>query len=831
MSASKNLIQAAAGVGGGFYDYEIDYSARFNSGDSPVLTRTPSNTSSTQWTLSFWTKLSAVGTGLNFVNAGTADGNEDLIAIKGNGYLFYRYATSSNFHGDYSVFYRDPSAWYHIVLKWDSANATSTDRLAWYVNGNLAPMQSGDTVYPSLNQTTRLTNSSFTTVIGEHQRINEHLNAYLSQFAFVDGQALDPTEFAEYKNGVWVPKDITGLTYGTNGYLLDFSNSAALGTDVSGNGNNFTSSGLTSSDQMIDTPTNNFATLNPAGTRGASLSLSEGSLQLNNSGSGGPNGFSTIGLSSGKWYWEIRLTNYSTQQQSVGVVNALGASTNNVNLGTAINEWVLILQNNGNNGDLYNNGSFSPIGVTFAPGDTVGIALDVDSNSVWFRKNGTWIGSANPAAGTGAHFTSLFDPPYLPSATNINITGAVFDLNFGQNGTFNGTETAGGNSDENGYGDFLDSVPSGFLAICSANLPEPAIGPNSDTLSDEYFDTVTYTGNGAASRSITDLNFAPDFVWLKNRTDAYNHVLYDKIRGPSTSSVSHALSSSTKQAEGSFNDDTTYGFLSAFDSNGFTTQTGTADVYTNSTGKNYVAWNWKAGGSGSSNTDGSITATVSADTDSGFSIITYSGNSTSGATIGHGLTAAPEMVIVQTRSGTNNKDKPVYHVSVGATKAMILDTTNAEVTGVGFWNNTVPTSSVITLGNDQNTNQTGSSYVAYAFHSVESFSSFGKYTGNGSSDGSFVYTGFRPAWIMIKEISNADDWMVTDATINSYNPAYYQLKANTLGAEVGNTSSPKLDFVSNGVKLRASDGALNTSGSTYIYMAFAENPFKYSNAR
>jgi len=229
------MLQAAAGNAGGgdFYPYTVDYSARFNSGDSPILTRTPSNTSSTQWTLSFWTKLTASNKTQTFVNAGTADGSEDLIAIKGNGYLFYRYDTTSNFHGDYSVFYRDPSAWYHIVLKWDSANATTSDRLAWYVNGNLAPTASGDTNYPSLNQTSRLTNSSYTTVIGEHQRINNHLDAYLSQFAFVDGQALDPTDFAEYKNGVWVPKDITGLTYGTNGYLLDFADSSALGNDVS----------------------------------------------------------------------------------------------------------------------------------------------------------------------------------------------------------------------------------------------------------------------------------------------------------------------------------------------------------------------------------------------------------------------------------------------------------------------------------------------------------------------------------------------------------------------------------------------------------------------
>jgi hypothetical protein len=331
-------------------------------------------------------------------------------------------------------------------------------------------------------------------------------------------------------------------------------------------------------------------------------------------------------------------------------------------------------------------------------------------------------------------------------------------------------------------------------------------------LANDYFNAVTYTGNGS-TQSITGVGFAPDFVWVKNRSGANSHGLYDTIRGATKSLYSNSTS----------DEQTDVNSLTAFGSDGFAVGT---DGIVNTNTSSYVSWNWNAGGSNATNTSGTITSTVRANTTSGFSIATYTGTG-SAATVGHGLGVAPSMVIVKKRSASENW--VVYHISVGATKYLVLNLTDAEATSATRWNDTAPTSTVFSIGTSGNVNDNTGTYVAYCFAPVAGYSAFGSYTGNAAADGPFIYTGFRPEFVMIKATSSTGDWVMEDAARSPSNVSTNYLVANASTAE---QTGQLLDFVSNGFKIRvAVSGAMNGSGTTYIYMAFAENPFKFSLAR
>jgi hypothetical protein len=325
----------------------------------------------------------------------------------------------------------------------------------------------------------------------------------------------------------------------------------------------------------------------------------------------------------------------------------------------------------------------------------------------------------------------------------------------------------------------------------------------------DYFNTKLYTGNGTDDHAITGVGFQPDWVWIKDRDSAYNHGLFDVIRG-----ATKILSSNATSAEA-----TTEG-VKSFDSDGFTLGTG---AFQNNNNDDFASWNWLAGGTASSNTDGSITTQVSANTTAGFSVLTYTGNGTAGATIGHGLNQAPEAFISKVRNQTNQ-----WHCGfapLGWTKQIHIDTTGAATSSTIF-NNTAPDSSVVTLGSSSGTNWSGNTFVAYCFHSVKGYSKIGSYTGNGSTDGTFVYTGFKPAFVLIKANAVAD-WYLIDNKRATYNVMEASLKANTSDAE--STTIQDMDFLSNGFKPRSTSGSTNGSGTTYIYMAFAENPLVGTN--
>lgn len=329
---------------------------------------------------------------------------------------------------------------------------------------------------------------------------------------------------------------------------------------------------------------------------------------------------------------------------------------------------------------------------------------------------------------------------------------------------------------------------------------------------DDYFQAVTYTGNGSTN-TITGLRFQPDFVWIKGRSGATDHALYDAVRGTTKDLVSNSTAAETTQSTG----------LTSFNSDGFTLG---ALSKVNTNGATYVAWCWKANGAGSSNTAGSITSTVSVNTTAGFSVATWTGSGSGATTVGHGLGVAPAIIIVKDRSLARNWN--VYHQSLGATKGIVLNSTGAASgADAGWWNNTAPTSSVFTVGTYANE---ASTYVAYCFAAIPGYSAFGSYTGNGSADGPFVYLGFRPKFIMRKQTTNNGDvggWIMFDTSRDDYNVATKRLLANSSNAEA--TPGNNIDILSNGWKERSSDGYSNASGQTYIYMAFAESPFASNN--
>jgi hypothetical protein len=334
----------------------------------------------------------------------------------------------------------------------------------------------------------------------------------------------------------------------------------------------------------------------------------------------------------------------------------------------------------------------------------------------------------------------------------------------------------------------------------------------------EYFNTKLYSGN-SSTQSITGVGFQPDLVWIKSRTGAVDHDWVDSVRG-----VNKAIASNTTSTEGSFGTNYT---IDSFDSDGFTLHNA---LYNNASGSNYASWSWLASGTGVSNTQGSIASTVSANTTSGFSIVSYTGTGAT-ATVGHGLGVAPSMIIFKNRDAVQNW--VTYHSSLGGTKAVFLDNTDAQATSSSYFNNTSPTSSLFYIGASGDSNGNGHNMIAYCFAEKKGFSKFGSYTGNGSTDGTFVYTGFKPAFLIIKRSSSTGNWELFDNKRDIDNTVGHFLEANTTGAESDlSASHTPLDFLSNGFKLRNSsltgNTNINLSGSTYIFMAFAESPFTTS---
>jgi hypothetical protein len=331
----------------------------------------------------------------------------------------------------------------------------------------------------------------------------------------------------------------------------------------------------------------------------------------------------------------------------------------------------------------------------------------------------------------------------------------------------------------------------------------------------QHFDIKLYTGNGGGTntQTISGLGFSPDLVWIKSRSAAIQSNIFDTVRGSTKGLISSSTSDEITDAQS----------LTSFNNDGFTLGSSTISLAPNYPSETYVSWNWNAGSSTVTNTSGSISSQVRANTTAGFSVVTWTGAGSTG-TVGHGLGVAPKFIIAKRRNSSTNWQ--VYSSALGATNQVCLNLTNASFSTT-TWNNTSPTSSVFSVDNVE-LGASGGTYVAYCFSEVKGFSKFGSYTGNGNADGAFVYTGFRPAYVMYKRTDSTGGWNILDDTRNPSNAVGEYINANLSDAEANATI---MDILSNGFKMRNTFSSANASGGSYIYMAFAETPFKYASAR
>jgi len=545
---------------------------------------------------------------------------------------------------------------------------------------------------------------------------------------------------------------------------------------------------------LRDTPTNgtassggdpggsivgNYATLNPL----AGGAPTNGNLhQPNNSAIN----YATIGVSSGKWYFETTINTQTAGGIKIGVAQAF----NTGEIGGSSTGWAILGQSNTDGGKGVHAGALTSSYTTYAQGDIVNCAFDMDSGKIYWGKNGTWLNSGNPATGAGAIYSNVSGTVFPAATAN---QGGALSWNFGQRA-------------------FNTAAPSGYKALCTANLPEPTIADGS-----KYFDTKLWTGNGTSQTITTD--FLPGLIWVKERSNTSGHQISNIISG-----AGKRLSSNLADAEYSNSQ-----MVTAFNSDGFGIGSHGGHNENNQT---YVGWAWDAGTSTVSNTDGSITSQVRANPTAGFSIVKYIGNNTTGATVGHGLSSPPQYIIVKRLDASENWC--VYSYANGNDAALFLNTTASRDAHSSYWNDTDPNSSVFTLGSSGNVSHPGDDYIAYCFSPVEGYSAMGSFSGDDADPGPFVYLGFKPKLIILKNRSATREWVIYDTSRSPFNEAYQHFHLNDNSAENTAENDNSLDILSNGFRLMGastSNDATNGPGNTIIYIAFAENPFKNARAR
>ena len=890
--------------------YEVKRSLRFNAADSAYLRRDTAAGNRRKLTISLWVKRAKLTSQQILVNTGDDGGNQaGLQFLSGDTINFYTGPATGSGNPYYQLVttavFRDPGAWYHIVAVYDTENSTQADRTRLYVNGERLT-SFGTEQQPPQDFDTFWNQNGKGIALGIYEPNNSSLplGGYMAEVNFIDGSALDQSYFGETDalTGQWNPKKYTG-SYGTNGFYLNFLTNT-LGTDRSGNGNDFTPNNFSvaagvGNDSLEDTPTNNFCTLNLL-SNGTGAIPNNGNLDFATTGGATGTMTTTIPLRSGKWYCETTIT-FGSNNSAIGIrhVDETRASQT---LGSNGDDYAYR-----GNGRKFNNNSKTSYGDSYTTNDVIGIKLDLDNGTIEFFKNNTSQGVAFSGI-TGTYVFAIGDD---------NVSSAFHgSFNFGQRA-------------------FSYTPPTGFKAVNTKNLPDPVIlRPN------KHFGTINYSGINNANRAVTDANnvdFTPDFAWFKQRTSNNWHGLVNSVIGST-----QVIWTNSTDAEGSYTDG-----VKSFTENGMVVgNTGAI----NTSGHDYFAHFWNAGDTdsktykvvvvsdsgnkyrfrnsaddatfpqsavtldlaeggtyifdqsdssnaghplrfsttsngthgggteyttgvtvvgtpgssgaytqivvaasaptlyyyctqhsgmggqvntnsttGSSNFDGSIQTRVKANPTAGFSIVSYSGNGTAGATIGHGLGVIPEVRIVVRR---NYQGKRIFALDFGPSKDghyLELNTNVSEQTNNNAFNSANPTSSTVVLGDSNATNNAGGTHIAYIFANVPNYSKGGFYIGNGSNDGTFVYTGFKPAFLLIKATQNLNWWQLQEINSLEGNTTSIATFPNQSNAEDNQTAYSK-DILSNGFKLRGTSGGANYSGQYFYYLAFAESPFKNSRA-
>ena len=911
------------------------------------LSRTPSSASNRKtWTISAWVKRAAI-----YDSSGaSADANQVILGAttSASNYAhfyftydilrFYDFTGSFIFNFKSNAEFRDPAAWYHVVASCDTTQATESNRFKMYVNGS--QITSWNTaVYPAQNADTTINVNGLHTVGRYADNSAGFFNGYMSEYHFIDGTAYAASTFGETgTTGVWVPKVGPTVTYGTNGFYLKFANSGAMGTDSSGQSNTLAVGGGTVR-QVPDSPTNVFPTLNPLVAVSPSPTLSKGNLEATPSGNGNhtTGATQTMPENSGKWYAETVLTYVNNQSGGFTIQDP-----NNIkdSINTYSGQYSVYWQASGTDYLATRQGGSSETNstnTTIAVGDIFQIAYDSTNGKVWFGRNNTWI-TGNPSTAATPTFSSITGDKVFTTTGYRVTSGSSYTaqlVNFGQDSSFGGNKTAQNNADANGKGDFYYAPPTGFLSLCTDNLSSALTIPVNDGSS--AFHTQLYTGTGSA-RTITNdanSNFQPDWVWAKQRNDttAHSHNLVDAIRGGTKTLYSNS---------NGYEETITTG-ITGFATDGFTIGTNAA---VNNNSINYVAWQWKAGGTAPTNTyavkvvsdsgnkyrfddygtsaitlelqeggiftfdqsdssnaghplrfsstadgthgggseyttgvtttgtpgqagaktvitvagsaptlyyycsvhsgmggqantgslfgftnvKGALQSVVSPNTTAGFSIVSYTGTG-SNTTIGHGLSATPTMMLIKNRTDGSTYwiiyHKYIYD-NVGSTYYYVYPLESASLNDATVFNSTAPTSSVFSVGTNGATNTSSKNYVAYCFNDIEGYQKAFSYTGNGSTDGTFCYLGFRPAMIILMRSDSARNPIMLDNKRNTYNAVNNYLHPNLSSPETGNYD---VDFLSNGIKIRNSNATYNASNGKYFGIAFAENPFVTSTGK
>ena len=822
---SNPFMFKSAATATGFYTHSIAKSFRWDSG---YLKWTPGSAGNRQvWTFSCWVKKAIFpgDTDVMLLNAGTSGAQSSRFRAYWYGDLLRSSSADANYNVSSGV-YRDPSAWMHIV--WKLTGGTSTQ----YVNGTSVSTSSvsGDV---AINN-----NVEHTLGIAGDYGTGGRFKGCIAEVVFIDGTAHDPDDFAETKNGVWIPKDPSGLTFGSQGYYLDFADASAPGNDVSGNNNDWTNVDLATHDQLTDTPTNNFPTYNPL-NKGSYTDLSEGNLRADsNTGADASYPSGTVGFpSSGKWYYEQLIGNLTNSYPTTFLVAYGAEEPDTANRGMF---WAIRYRSDTGTAAQSSGEAIAPFGTitvdntsvaSLATGDIVSWYIDMDNKKAWIAKNGSIPNSGDPANGTNPQFSWTENPVNGFTFGSQEYQTSYTTLNAGQDGTFAGEKTAQGNSDGNSHGNFYYSVPTGFLALCTANIPMIAAIDPAETDDDhpsKLVKSLRYTGNDG-TQTIA-MGFKPDWLMLNmlgSTGGGYGPQVWDTTRGDDyyiyPAGTAASVTSGSDYVE--------------FVSTGFKLDNNWDGI--NHSGETYGAIGIRAnGGTTSTNSNGSTNSTVQVDPSGHFSIVQFEGQNDSwgnAETIGHGLSAAPNCMVLKNIDKVDEwqifySDYGGYSIggSNAASNSLVWNSTSALYTNQSYkgWGGVMPTSTVFTVDGN-NGNGAGETIICYCFANCEGYIRAGTYEGNATADGPFVYLGFQPVWLLIRYTGTGESWINNTNTSLSYNGDRRNFRFGAYAESTGSTYA--IDILSNGFKLRTTWEGYNGNGYVITYLAIGQ-PFKYGTA-
>ena len=842
----------------------IERSVRFNTTDSTEFYNNSLGTSMTGnrqiCTISVWFKRvdSSSGGMIEYGYGGynaTAYGGGLKWDSSGRFFVTQEVSNSTTWKVATTRVFRDFNSWYHVVVAVDTTQATASNRVKIYINGVQESDFSTET-YPSENYSSNNLGYNKCRIGASNgysdARYYSGWNGYLAEYHFIDGQYLDPSYFGftDGQTGIWRPKKVIGVTYGNNGHYLDFKDNTStttLGYDRSGNGLHFSNNNLSvavgkDDDSMIDTPTNNFPTFNTS-NRSSGPTISQGNLRMYyNYKPASKTTRTTFRFpKSGKYYyeWQNEESSSNPGRWQSGIINVVNETSTNYDI-QGYNDADIVSYSYGGStwfGTTHTSVSWDGTTRTWYSPERAAWAVDCDTGNVWVGRvasDGTtqWWAPDGSATGNPSKFlnpTGQIDKDithhYLPFMSwheggSASSTAFAVNINFGQHS-------------------FLGTVPDGFKTLSSANMPtDPTI--KTVIRPEKHFKCIAYDGDGSSDRNITGLEFKPDLIWIKNRTQASTYSLQDSTIGFGDDKTLRPDTSNAQDTNGNL-----YGYVNNTFNGGFNlnggSDHGSSRVNSSSSGAKHIAWCWKAGGnsntfnvdgagyasaSAAGITDGSISLTnASVNREAGFSIVRYTGTGSSG-TVGHGLSATPNIVITKSRSATGSWAVLDTVGNSTAEYGLFLNDNGgySSYQGGTYWSDTLPTSTVFTVNSNAATNASGVTYVAYCWTEIPGYSKFGTYKGNGNDDGPFIHTGFRPAWVTVKNTSASNNWQTWDNARETSNVMQRILEFNDASTSDDASSNTAIDFLSNGFKHRTSFQRSNTSGGTYIYMAFAEEP-------